>query len=155
MWGTWQDVTSFTLFVPVVTQINEKTLASWQAPDPGIPLTYPIRFITIGRPKLEPVRELEQHYQGLLKAYARLTVTELGEGRGDRARQLKEEAERIRPHFQGVRCPVLLSAEGPARTSEAFARWLGERMDRGTAWPSPWAPATALIPPSRPKSGST
>jgi len=30
-----------------------------------------------------------------------------------------------------VRCPVLLSADGPARSSEDFARWLGTRMDRG------------------------
>jgi len=26
---------------------------------------------------------------------------------------------------------VLLSADGPARSSEAFAQWLGVRMDRG------------------------
>jgi len=92
---------------------------------------YPIRLITIGRPKLEPVRDLEKHYQGLLKAYARLTVVELPEGRGDPARQLKDEAERIRPQLLAARCPVLLSADGPQRSSEAFAQWLGTRMDRG------------------------
>jgi 23S rRNA (pseudouridine1915-N3)-methyltransferase len=92
---------------------------------------YPIRLITIGRPKLAPVRELEIHYQGLLKAYARLSLVELAEGRGEPARQLKEEAERIRPQLMSVRCPVLLSADGPPRSSEAFAHWLGARMDRG------------------------
>jgi 23S rRNA (pseudouridine1915-N3)-methyltransferase len=92
---------------------------------------YPIRLITVGRPKLAPVRELEAHYQGLLKAFARLTVVELPEGRGDTARQLQEEAERIRPQLLASRCPVLLSADGPARSSEAFAQWLGVRMDRG------------------------
>jgi len=92
---------------------------------------YPIRFITIGRPKLEPLREMEKHYQGLLKIYARLALVELAEGRGDAQRQLKDEADRIRPHLQSVRCPVLLSADGPARSSEAFAQWLGARMDRG------------------------
>ena len=92
---------------------------------------YPIRLITIGRPKLAAVRELETHYQGLLKAYARLAVVELAEGRGEPARQLKEEAERIRPQLLAVRCPVLLSADGPPRSSEAFAQWLGARMDRG------------------------
>ena len=30
-----------------------------------------------------------------------------------------------------MRCPVLLSAEGPPRASEAFAKWLGARVDRG------------------------
>ena len=92
---------------------------------------YPIRLITIGRPKLAAVRDLETHYQGLLKACARLSVVELAEGRGEPARQLKEEAERIRPQLLAVRCPVLLSADGPPRSSEDFARWLGARMDRG------------------------
>jgi len=77
------------------------------------------------------VRELEQHYQGLLKPYVRLAVLELPEGRGEPPRQLKDEAERLRPHLLAARCPVLLSADGPGRSSEAFAGWLGERMDRG------------------------
>jgi len=92
---------------------------------------YPVRLLTIGRPKLAPVRELEAHYQGLLKAFARLAVVELPEGRGDPARQLKDEAERLRPQLLAARCPVLLSADGPARSSEAFAQWLGLHMDRG------------------------
>ena len=92
---------------------------------------YPIWLIAIGRPKLAPVRELETHYQGLLKAFARLAVVELPEGRGEPSRQMKDEAERIRPHLLAARCPVLLSADGPPRSSEAFAQWLGARMDRG------------------------
>jgi 23S rRNA (pseudouridine1915-N3)-methyltransferase len=92
---------------------------------------YPIRLIAIGRPRLAPVRELEAHYQGLLKAHVRLSLVELPEGRGEPPRQLKDEAERIRPHLLQARCPVLLSADGPPRSSEAFAQWLGARMDRG------------------------
>ena len=92
---------------------------------------YPIWLIAIGRPKLAPVRELETQYQGLLKAFARLAVVELPEGRGEPSRQMKDEAERIRPHLLAARCPVLLSADGPPRSSEAFAQWLGARMDRG------------------------
>jgi 23S rRNA (pseudouridine1915-N3)-methyltransferase len=92
---------------------------------------YPIRLIAIGRPKLAPVRELEQHYRTLLKTHARLDVEELAEGKGDPARQLRDEADRLRVHLRQVRCPVLLSADGPPRTSEAFAKWLGQRMDRG------------------------
>jgi len=92
---------------------------------------YPIRFVTIGRPKLEAARELEKHYKTLLKAYARLECVELAEGRGDPLRQLKDEAERLRPQLASVRCPVLLSAEGPRRSSEDLAKWLGVRMDRG------------------------
>jgi len=92
---------------------------------------YPITLITIGRPKSAPIRELEQHYRTLLKGHARLEVEELPEGKGDPARQLRDEAERLRLQLAGARCPVLLSAEGPSRTSEAFAHWLGVRMDRG------------------------
>ena len=92
---------------------------------------YPVRLITIGRPRLEPLRDLERHYQTLLKGHARLTLVELPEGRGDPQRQLKDEAERIRPQLKLAVCPVLLSADGPPRTSEDFARWLGARMDRG------------------------
>jgi 23S rRNA (pseudouridine1915-N3)-methyltransferase len=77
------------------------------------------------------VRDLEQHYRTLLKAYVRLELEDLPEGRGDPARQLREEAERLRSRLSGIRRPVLLSADGPPRTSEAFAAWLGERMDRG------------------------
>lgn len=92
---------------------------------------YPIRLVTLGHPKLAAMRDLERHYQTLLKGHVRLAVVELAEGRGDPVRQLKEEAERIRPQLLSVRCPVLLTAEGPPRDSEAFARWLGTRMDRG------------------------
>lgn len=92
---------------------------------------YPIRLITIGKLKLDGVRQLEAHYRDLLKAYARFDLLEIPEGRGTPVRQLSEEANRLRAHLGTVRCPVLLSAEGPHRTSEDFAAWLGVRMDRG------------------------
>lgn len=92
---------------------------------------YPIKLIAIGRPKLEAIKQLETHYRGLLKACCRLELVEISEGRGDTARQLREEAERLRPLLAGVRCPVLLDAGGPSRTSEELAAWLGTRMDRG------------------------
>lgn len=92
---------------------------------------YPVRLITIGRPKSEALRALDQHYRDLLKAYTRFELVELPEGRGDVPRQLREEAERLRPLLAAVRCPVLLDAGGPPRSSEAFAGWLGQRMDRG------------------------
>lgn len=92
---------------------------------------YPVRLITIGRPKSEALRALDLHYRDLLKGYARFEVLELPEGRGELPRQLRDEAERLRPLLAAVRCPVLLDAGGPARSSEAFAAWLGQRMDRG------------------------
>jgi 23S rRNA (pseudouridine1915-N3)-methyltransferase len=74
---------------------------------------------------------LEAHYRDLLKGFARLDTLEIPEGKGTAPKQLAEEAERLRPHLAAARCPVLLSAEGPRRSSEEFAAWLGTRMDRG------------------------
>jgi len=92
---------------------------------------YPIRLITIGKPKLEGIQSLDTHYLALLRSHARLDIVEIPEGRGGQARQLTDEAVRLRRLFESVRCPVLLSAEGPRRSSEDFAAWLGARMDRG------------------------
>lgn len=92
---------------------------------------YPIRLITIGKPKLEAIRQLEGHYRDLLKGFARLEVLEIPEGRGNTDQQLASEAQKLRIHLSGMRCPVLLSAEGPRRSSEDFSVWLGGHMDRG------------------------
>ena len=43
---------------------------------------------------------------------------------GDPIRQLREEAERLRPKLLAVKCPVLLTPEGKLRDSEGFSRWL-------------------------------
>lgn len=92
---------------------------------------YPITLLAFGRLRLAPCRDLERHYLDMLKGYARLEVHELSEGKGEPARQLKDEAERLRPKLKAVNCPVLLTAEGKLRDSETLARWLGEHMDRG------------------------
>lgn len=92
---------------------------------------YPIRLIVIGRPKLEGVRQLEAHYRDLLKAFCRLEVLEISEGKGEALRQMKEEGTRLKALLSPFQCPVLLDADGPARSSEAMAAWLGTRMDRG------------------------
>ena len=92
---------------------------------------YPIRLVVIGRPKLESIRQLESHYRDLLKGFCRLELLEIPEGKGEAVRQLKDEGERLRTLLAPFRCPVLLDAEGPSRSSEAMAAWLGTRMDRG------------------------
>lgn len=92
---------------------------------------YPIRLIAIGRPKLEAIRQLESHYRDLLKGFCRLELLEIPEGKGGEARQLKDEGERLKVLLAPFRCAVLLDAEGPSRSSEAMAAWLGARMDRG------------------------
>ena len=92
---------------------------------------YPISVLTFGKLRLEPCRNLQEHYLDMLRTYARMDVTELPEGKGDPTRQLKEEAERLRPKLTAVRCPVLLTPEGKLRDSEGLAQWLVERMNRG------------------------
>jgi 23S rRNA (pseudouridine1915-N3)-methyltransferase len=92
---------------------------------------YPIELFTFGRMKLKPCQDLEFHYAEMLRAFARLDVIELSEGRGESAKQLKEEAQKLRPRLLAARCPVLLTPEGRSHSSEAFATWLGARMDRG------------------------
>jgi 23S rRNA (pseudouridine1915-N3)-methyltransferase len=92
---------------------------------------YPISLLAFGRLRLEPCRDLERHYLDMLRAYARMDVTELPEGKGDPARQLREEAERLRPKLLAARCPVLLTPEGKLRDSEGLAQWLVARMNRG------------------------
>ncbi len=92
---------------------------------------YPIAILAFGRLRLEPCRNLQEHYLDMLRTYARMEITELPEGKGDPARQLKEEAERLRPKLAAVRCPVLLTPEGKLRDSEGLSQWLVERMNRG------------------------
>ena len=94
-------------------------------------MAYPIRLFVFGRPKLACARAWEEHYLAMLKPHARLEIVELSEGRGTVARQLKDEAEKLRPRLMELQCPVLLSPEAPARSSEAFAAWLGKAMDQG------------------------
>lgn len=92
---------------------------------------YPVDFIAFGRLKLEPCRALEAHYLGMLRVHARVDVIELPEGRGDTAKQLRDEADRLRPKLKAAGRAVLLDPAGKTYTSEAFAAWLGERLDRG------------------------
>jgi 23S rRNA (pseudouridine1915-N3)-methyltransferase len=92
---------------------------------------HPIEVVAFGKLRLAPLRDLEKHYLDMLRTCARMEVTELSEGRSDVARALKEEADRLRPRIQASSCPVLLSPEGKHHSSEAFATWLGQRLDRG------------------------
>ena len=93
---------------------------------------YPVTFLAFGRARLPGIGALEEHYRNLLRGYVRLELVELAEGRArDPAKQLKDEAERLRPRLQAVRCPVLLDAAGKPRSSEDFAAWLKPRIERG------------------------
>lgn len=95
---------------------------------------HPVSLVTLGKLRLAPLRDLEKHYLDMLKPFVRLELTELAEGKGDPAKALKDEAERLRPKLRAARCAVLLDPAGPVRSSEAFAAWIGERVDRGESF---------------------
>jgi 23S rRNA (pseudouridine1915-N3)-methyltransferase len=92
---------------------------------------YPIRLVTVGRPRTEPILSLEKHYKKMLGSYARLDLVEVQEGRGDGERQLLLEAQRVRDALSGFRRQVLLCPDGASMSSEGFASWLGAKIDLG------------------------
>ncbi|HJU82852.1 MAG TPA: 23S rRNA (pseudouridine(1915)-N(3))-methyltransferase RlmH [Holophagaceae bacterium] len=92
---------------------------------------YPVDLLVIGRLRLEPCRALEKHYLDMLRSQARINLIELPEGKGDAARQLRDEADRLRPKLKAAGLAILLTPEGRRMDSEGFAAWLGERMDQG------------------------
>lgn len=108
---------------PSGREANEKTV--------GAKTMYPVDLIAFGRLRLEPCRALEAHYLAMMRAHARVEVVELQEGKGDTAKQLRDEAERLRPRLKAAGRAVLLDPAGKTFSSEAFAAWVSERMDRG------------------------
>lgn len=92
---------------------------------------YPIRLIVVGKPKQKSIISLESHYKQLVKAYIRIEVLEIPEGRGQVERRLLDEAARIRAALSGHKRQVILDQSGVQRSSEEFASWLGDIMDRG------------------------
>lgn len=92
---------------------------------------YPIRLIVVGKTKQKSIISLESHYKQLVKTYIRLEIFEIQEGRGHTDRQLFDEAERIRAALSGYKRQVLLDQGGAQRSSEEFAAWLGNIMDKG------------------------
>jgi 23S rRNA (pseudouridine1915-N3)-methyltransferase len=92
---------------------------------------YPIRLVTIGRPKVEPFLLLEKHYKKMLGAYARLDLVEVQEGKGEGEPQLRFEAGRVRDALAGFRWRVLLCPDGALMSSKEFASWLGAKTDLG------------------------
>ena len=92
---------------------------------------YPISLVTIGKPKEAAHASLGEHYLKLVRPYAKLEVVELPEGKAQGDKQLLEEAQRVRNALSRARHRVLLCPEGVQRSSEAFASWLGAKIDLG------------------------
>jgi 23S rRNA (pseudouridine1915-N3)-methyltransferase len=92
---------------------------------------YPIHLIVVGKTKQKSIITLESHYKQLVKAYIRLEIFEIQEGRGQTERRLLDEAVHIKAALSGHKKQVILDRGGAQRSSEEFAAWLGNIMDNG------------------------
>jgi 23S rRNA (pseudouridine1915-N3)-methyltransferase len=98
-----------------------------------VPATFQI--VAVGRlsPQMEPPFD---HYRRLLTGLLPLTVREVREvplqGRSP-AEVLRDEANRLLPHLEGVRRVVALDVEGKRYTSLEFAAWLQRLIEGGDA----------------------
>lgn len=82
-----------------------------------------IKLVTLGKTRRAEIRALFEDYVARIRRYAETEVQELRDGSAASLRKLKRE-----PAAEWV----LLDAGGKQLTSAQFARWLGERRDRGT-----------------------
>jgi 23S rRNA (pseudouridine1915-N3)-methyltransferase len=92
----------------------------------------------VGRMKSGPERELLDRYldraakQGRGLGITRVEVREIGESRAARPEDRKaEEAGELLAAVPATAAVVVLDETGGQMTSEAFARWVGARIDAG------------------------
>ncbi len=80
-----------------------------------------IRMVMLGKTRRAEVRALLDDYFARIRHHAEVEAVE------------PRDAAAVRKHkFDAAATVVLLDAAGRPFTSEQFARWLGERRDRGT-----------------------
>lgn len=80
-----------------------------------------IRLIFFGKTKRAEIRSLVEEYLARIRRFAAIEAVELRDGSAA-ARKLE---------FEPGATVVLLDAAGKSVSSESFAKWLGERRDRG------------------------
>lgn len=98
-----------------------------------------LSIVAVGRLKDGPERALYLHYAKRVDEAGRalglgpLALAELPEGRAQTVPQRREdEARRLLERVVDGCVTVALDGGGKALSSDAFARWLGERRDEGT-----------------------
>ena len=93
------------------------------------------RLLSIGKTKFRWVAAGIQHYQKLIKPFARLTLQEVKPvaGKWPVAELLRKEAERFRGNIERTETVVCLDRDGQRFTSEALARWLGSQTERSAS----------------------
>jgi len=77
----------------------------------------------LGKTRREELRTLLDDYAERIRHYGEFEISELREATPTALRKLKIDSAAML---------VLLDAAGKQRTSEQFARWLGDLRDRGT-----------------------
>jgi 23S rRNA (pseudouridine1915-N3)-methyltransferase len=93
------------------------------------------RLLNIGKTKFRWVSAGIQHYQKLMKPFAKLSIDEVKPVTGTwaPAELLKKEAERFRGNIDRGETIVCLDREGQRFTSGALARWVGSQAERGAS----------------------
>lgn len=99
-----------------------------------------VTLAVVGRLKAGSERDLFERYwerftaSGRRLALAPAETLEISESRaGDAETRKREEASRLLDAAGGASCRIVLDEAGKALTSAAFARFIGERRDGGTA----------------------
>ena len=82
-----------------------------------------LRLLMLGKTRREEARALLDDYTARIRHYADVEVTELRDAGPAALRKLKLDSSAT---------IVLLDAAGKQFTSQQFAKWLGDLLDRGT-----------------------
>ena len=94
-----------------------------------------VKLIVVGKTKEDWIKEGIKHYQTLLKKYVDLKIIEIKEEKITKAKDektiLDSEGERIARHLEKKALRIVLDAKGKEFSSERFANFLKERLNRG------------------------
>ena len=94
-----------------------------------------IKLIVVGKTKEDWIKEGIYHYQKLLKKYVDLKIIEIKEEKITKSKDektiLDSEGERIARHLEKEALRIVLDAKGKEFSSEKFAGFLKENLNRG------------------------
>ena len=97
-----------------------------------------VTVVCVGKLKERFWREATEEYEKRLSAYCDLRIAEVADEKAperlsdaDRERVLDKEGERILKHIRPQDHCIALAIDGKRRTSEAFAKELGDAMTGG------------------------
>jgi len=91
-----------------------------------------IGILAVGKLKEDFYREGCSFYLARLRPWCQVEMVEGAKERGETERDREAAYSGLRPRFAGAQLRVALHGRGRAMDSEAFARFLGRALERGT-----------------------